>query len=86
MAKDGPTSSIEPIGPDDIGPRFGALLDRLDPVLTASDVAGIRGLVAGADHATAYDRLDHLTNDGTISVDTATLIEIVLLGQAIRAG
>ena len=27
---------------------------------------------------------DGVTNDGTIAVDTATLVELVLLGQAIR--
>ena len=86
MAKDGPTYSIEPIGPDDIGPRFTALLDRIAPVLAASDVAAIRALVASGAHAAAYEGLDTITNDGTISVDTATLIEMVLLGQAIRAG
>ena len=46
----------------------------------------LRGLVADGDHATAYDLLDGITNDGTIAVDTATLVELVLLGQAIRAG
>ena len=37
------------------------------------------------DHEGAYDLLDGITNDGTIAVDTATLVELVLLGQAIRA-
>ena len=42
-------------------------------------------LVAEGDYASAYDLLDGITNDGTIAVDTATLVELVLLGQAIRA-
>ncbi len=42
--------------------------------------------MADGDYATAYDLLDGITNDGTIAVDTATLVELVLLGQAIRSG
>jgi hypothetical protein len=80
-----PTYRIDPIDPGQIGPRFESLLDRLEPVLDASDVATLRSLVAAGDHETAYARLDAITNDGTISVDTATLVELVLLGQAIRA-
>ena len=49
-------------------------------------MASLRTLVAVDDHAAAYERLDAITNDGTVLVDTATLVEIVLLGQAIRSG
>jgi hypothetical protein len=81
-----PTFRIDPIGPSEIGPRFAALIDRLEPVLSDDDVAAIRLQMAAGDTAAAYDRLDAITNDGTVSVDTATLVEIVLLGQAIRSG
>jgi hypothetical protein len=80
-----PTFRIDPIEPSQVGARFRALIDRLEPVLAVDDVAGLRALVAAGEHATAYDRLDTITNDGTISVDTATLVELVLLGQAIRS-
>lgn len=80
-----PTFRIDPIEPSQIGSRFGALIDRLEPVLAAGDVATLRLQVAAGDHAAAYERLDAITNDGTISVDTATLVELVLLGQAIRS-
>ena len=80
-----PTFRIDPIEASQVGARFGALIDRLEPLLLADDVAGLRTLVAAGDHATAYERLDAITNDGTISVDTATLVEMVLLGQAIRS-
>ena len=64
-----------------------ALLDRLEPVLPA----GRRGrrcgrMVDAGDLEPAFERLDAITNDGTVAVDTATLVEFVLLGQAIRAG
>jgi hypothetical protein len=85
MTKPEPTYRIDPIDPGEIGARFGALLDRLEPVLEAADVASMRSLIAAGDHATAYARLDAITNDGTITADTATLVELVLLGQAIRA-
>jgi len=85
MSGSEPTFRIDPIEPSQVGARFGALIDRLEPVLAVDDVAGLRTLVAAGDHATAYDRLDAITNDGTISVDTATLVELVLLGQAIRS-
>jgi hypothetical protein len=84
MAKDGPTYRIDPIEPGEIGPRFLALLERLEPVLTPSDAAALRSLIDAGDHAAAYARLDAITNDGTITVDTAMLVELVLLGQAIR--
>ena len=79
-----PTYRIDPIEPSQIGPRFEALLDRLEPVLAVAHVTALRTLVAAGDHETAFARLDAITNDGTISADTATLVELVLLGQAIR--
>jgi hypothetical protein len=80
-----PTFRIDPIEPSQVGARFSALIDRLEPLLVATDVTVLRGLVADGDFASAYDLLDGITNDGTIAVDTATLVELVLLGQAIRA-
>ena len=47
-------------------------------------MVALRSMLAAGDHEKAYERLDAITNDGTISVDTATLVELVLLGQAIR--
>jgi hypothetical protein len=85
MAKHDPTYRIDPIEPDEIGPRFLALLERLEPVLARSDAVDLRSLVEAGDLATAYARLDAITNDGTITVDTAMLVELVLLGQAIRS-
>jgi hypothetical protein len=85
MSDSGPTFRIDPIDPSAIGPRFGALIDRLEPLLLAGDVVVLRALVADGDHARAYELLDGITNDGTIAVDTATLVELVLLGQAIRS-
>jgi len=86
MPRRGPTYRIDPIEPGQIGPRFMALLDRLEPVLARSDVVELRAMVDAGDHVTAFDRLDAVTNDGTISVDTAILVELVLLGQAVRPG
>ena len=80
-----PTFRIDPIEPSQVEARFGALIDRLEPVLAADDVETLRSLVAAGDHEAAYDLLDGITNDGTISVDTSTLVELVLLGQAIRS-
>ena len=80
-----PTFRIDPIDPSEIGPRFTGLIDRLEPVLSADDVAAIRGMLAAGDQGAAFDRLDMVTNDGTVTVDTATLVELVLLGQAIRS-
>ena len=85
MSGSEPTFRIDPIEPSAVGTRFTALIDRLEPLLEASDVTALRGYVSGGDYATAYDLLDGITNDGTIAVDTATLVELVLLGQAIRA-
>jgi hypothetical protein len=81
-----PTYRIDPIEPGQIGDRFEALVEAMEPVLPAADVATLRALLAAGDHVAAFERLDAMTNDGTISVDTATLVELVLLGQAIRAG
>ena len=86
MPNPGPSYRIDPIEPGEIGARFEALLERLEPILDAADVTAIRSLLADGDHRAAYGRLDAVTNDGTISVDTAILVELVLLGQAIRAG
>ena len=83
MADHGPTFRIDPIEPGQIGAQFLALIDRLEPLLTAPDVAALRSLIASGDHATAFARLDALTNDGTVTVDTTILVEFVLLGQAI---
>lgn len=80
-----PTYRIDPIEPSQIGARFVALLDRLEPVLATSDVVALRALVDAGDHRVAFARLDAITNDGSITVDTAMLVEVVLLGQAIRA-
>jgi hypothetical protein len=86
MPKHDPTYRIDPIDPSQVGARFMALLERLEPVLDAADLAAIRVLVDSGDHAAAFARLDAITNDGAIAVDTAMLVELVLLGQAVRAG
>ena len=86
MPDSGPTFRIDPIEPSAVEPRFTALIDRLEPLLLAADVATLRSLMEAGDLEGAYDLLDGITNDGTIAVDTATLVEMVLLGQAIRAG
>ena len=85
MAKRGPTYRIDPIGPDEVEPRLAALVDRLGPVLMPDDVASIRALLASGSIAEAYERLDAATNDVTVPVETSTLVELVLLGQAIRS-
>ena len=86
MAKQDPAYRIDPIEPGDVAPRFNALVDQLEPVLPPADAAELRELVAVGDLPAAFARLDAITNDGTVAVDTATLVEFVLLGQAIRAG
>jgi hypothetical protein len=85
MAKRGPTYRIDPIGPDEVKPRLVALVDRLAPLLAADDVAAIRALVDQGSLAEAYELLDSVTNEVTVPVETATLVELVLLGQAIRS-
>jgi len=84
MADTGPTYRIDPIEPGHIGPRFAALVARLEPVLEASDLATLRSEVERGDYATAFARLDALTDIVTNEIETAALIEVVLLGQAIR--
>jgi hypothetical protein len=86
MPTDDRTYRIDPIEPAQVGDRLRSLLDRLEPVLRAPDVAAMRGLIDAGDLGAAYAHLDSITNDGTVTVDTPTLIEIVLLGQAIRQG
>jgi hypothetical protein len=85
MPSTGPTYRIDPIEPRQIRSRFLALIERLEPVLAAEDVALLRRQVEAGDHAAAYARLDAITNDGTVTADTAILVELVLLGQAIRS-
>ena len=80
-----PTFRIDPIEPSQVGARFAALIDRLEPLLLPADVATLRSLIDAGDLEGAYDLFDAITNDGTIAVDTATLVELVLLGQAIRS-
>ena len=84
MSGSEPTFRIDPIEPTAIEARFTALVDRLEPLLLAADVTTLRLQLEAGDFEEAYDLLDGITNDGTISVDTATLVEMVLLGQAIR--
>ena len=84
MPESEPTFRIDPIEPAEIESRLTALIDRLEPLLLAADVTTLRSLLDAGDLEGAYDLLDGITNDGTIAVDTATLVELVLLGQAIR--
>jgi hypothetical protein len=84
MAKHGPTYRIDPIEPGQVAPRLTALLTRLEPVLDEAELAALRSMVETGDVAAAYARLDAITDDGTVTVDTAILVELVLLGQAIR--
>ena len=84
MSGSEPTFRIDPIEPSQVDSRFTALIDRLEPLLLAADVTTLRLQLEAGDFEEAYDLLDGITNDGTISVDTATLVEMVLLGQAIR--
>ena len=84
MTKHRPTYRIDPIEPGQIRSRFEALLDRFEPILTASEIATLRSQVDAGDYATAFARLDAITDDETITVDTGTLVELVLLGQAVR--
>ena len=84
MSGSEPTFRIDPIEPSQVESRLTALIDRLEPVLLPADVTTLRSLLDAGDFENAYDLLDGITNDGTVSVDTATLVELVLLGQAIR--
>ncbi len=79
-----PTYRIDPIPAAAVRPRFEALVERLEPLLPVEEVAAIRAMLVRGDHAEAFARLDALTDDGSITVDTAILVELVLLGQAIR--
>ena len=85
MAKRGPTYRIDPIRPDDVEPRLARLVDKLGPLLAPDEVAAVRASLASGSIADAYDRLDTATNEVTVPVDTSTLVELVLLGQAIRS-
>jgi hypothetical protein len=85
MPRREPRYRIDPIEPDQVGERLGALVTRLEPLLPADDVAAIRSLVDGGDHAAAFARLDAITDDATVRFETSVLVEVVLLGQAIRA-
>jgi hypothetical protein len=83
--KSGPTYRIDPIGPDDVEPRLARLVDTLAPLLDPDDAASVRALLGSGSIAEAYDRLDAATNEVTVPVETSTLVELVLLGQAIRS-
>ncbi len=85
MAKREPTYRIDPIEPSEIGPRLTALVTRLEPMLDPVDVASLRSLIERGEHAAAYARLDAITDASTVQFETAALVELVLLGQAIRA-
>ena len=85
MSGSEPTFRIDPIEPSQVESRFFALIDRVESRLVPADVTTIRSLLDAGDFEGAYDLLDGITNDGTVSVDTATLVELVLLGQAIRS-
>jgi len=86
MAKRGPRYRIDPIEPGQVGRRFTALLTRLEPGLDPADVASLRALLDAGDHATAWARVDAITDDPSRTFETADLVELVLLGQAIRPG
>jgi hypothetical protein len=85
VAKHEPTYRIDPIEPTEIGARFMALLTRLEPSLDPADVTSLRSLIERGDHAAAFARLDAITDAATVSFETSALVELVLLGQAIRA-
>jgi hypothetical protein len=84
MPRHDPTYRIDPIEPAQVGRRFATLLTRLEPRLDATDVASLRDLLDAGDHATAWARLDAITDDPSSRFETADLVEVVLLGQAIR--
>jgi hypothetical protein len=85
MSKREPTYRIDPIEPDQLGARFARLIDRLSPVLDPADVAEVRSLLAAGSLEAAYDRLDAITNEVTAPIETATLVDLVLVGQAVRS-
>ena len=84
MANDGPTYRIDPIADHELETRLNALVDRLGPVRAHGDEADVRARIAAGDLRGAFDRLDALTDDEAIDVDTAALVELVLIGQAVR--
>ena len=84
MPDRGPTYRIDPIEPDQIRPRLAALVGRLEPILDEQDVTELQALLDAGDLATAHARLDAATDEAGITFETADLVELVLLGQAIR--
>jgi hypothetical protein len=84
MATRGPRYRIDPIEPGQVARRFTALLGRLEPGLDPADVAHLRALLDAGDHAAAWARVDAITDDPSRTFETADLVELVLLGQAIR--
>ena len=84
MPKCEPTYRIDPIAPAEIGARFDALLTRLEPHLAPADLEEVRARVAQGDYAAAFARLDALTDAATTEFETGALVELILLGQAIR--
>jgi hypothetical protein len=84
MAERGPRYRIDPIEPGQVARRFAALLTRLEPGLDPADLAGLRRLLDAGDHPTAWARLDAITDDPSRRFETADLVELVLLGEAIR--
>jgi hypothetical protein len=79
------TYRIDPIEPSQIGARFSALMARLEPVLDPDDVTAIRILTDEGDLAAAFELLDAITDAATTDFGTATLVELVLIGQALQA-
>lgn len=84
MADDAPTYRIDPIADHEVETRLLALVERLGPRLSGGDAAELRALVARGDLRAAFERLDALTDDETLGVETADLVELVLIGQAVR--
>lgn len=85
MAKREPTYRIDPIEPHQLAARFTTLVDRLEPVLDPADVAEVRALLADGSLEAAFERLDAVTNETTAHIETATLVDLVLVGQAVRS-
>jgi hypothetical protein len=84
MRRREPRYRIDPIEPGEIGVRFGGLLDRLEPVLGSAAVGPVRSLVELGSYRDAFERLDALTDASELPIETEALVELVLLGQAIR--